>query len=328
MEKKRIAYLDALKALCIVLVVEGHVLKANGYGPYDSLSSLMLYSFALPIFFVISGFLAYKPSMALKDLWNNIYKKFVFLVIPAVIFRMALSLMSHKGVFSLLTKGMEGYWFTVVLFECFLIYYLVMLVVKNDKWRIGALIAFSLAGLMIKSTNDDFGPAIIDLHRMSKLFQFFVVGLLARKYREKYELLMQNEIMKVVLLLTFFITLFLMTYDMPPILYHFLRDVILRYFGTFAVISFFTCHDEYFQRENKLNALINYLGQKSLAIYLLHYFFLPKFDPRPEWFTGLNMVMVHLLAFLYAVAITALCLVFIEFLSYSKYIRKYAFGQK
>ena len=328
MEKKRIAYLDALKGLCILCVVEGHVLSTNGFKPYDSLSSMMLYSFGLPIFFVISGFLAYKPSMAVKDVWDNIYKKFMFLVIPAVIFRMALSMMHHKNVFSFIVDGMGGYWFTAVLFECFLIYYLVMLVIKNDKWRIGILIALSLAGLMVKSIDEDFGPAIIDLHRLSKLFQFFVVGLLARKYREQYESLMQNEIMKVVLLVTFFSVLFSMTYPMHPVLHRFLRDVVLRYFGTFALISLFTCHDDYFRRENKINALINYLGQKSLAIYLLHYFFLPKFLPRPEWFNGLNMVTVHLLALLYAVAITALCLVFIEFLSYSKYIRKYAFGQK
>lgn len=328
MEKKRIAYLDALKGLCILCVVEGHVLSTNGFKPYDSLSSMMLYSFGLPIFFVISGFLAYKPSMAVKDVWNNIYKKFMFLVIPAVIFRMALNMMHHKNVFSFIVDGMGGYWFTAVLFECFLIYYLVMLVVKNDKWRIGILIALSLAGLMLKSTNEDLGPAIIDLPRLSKLFQFFVAGLLARKYREKYESLMQNEIMKVVLLVTFFIVLFIITYPMPAVLNLFLHYVVLRYAGTFSIISFFTCHDDFFKRENKVNALINYLGQKSLAVYLLHYFFLPRFNPRPEWFDGLNMVTVHLLAFLYAVAITGLCLVFIEVLSYSKYIRKYAFGQK
>jgi fucose 4-O-acetylase-like acetyltransferase len=74
--------------------------------------------------------------------------------------------------------------------------------------------------------------------------------------------------------------------------------------------------------------MVSLIGQNSLAIYLLHYFFLPHFDPRPEWFSGLNMTTVHLLSMLYSIAITGLCLVFIKFLSNSEFIRKYVLGKK
>lgn len=329
MEKKRIAYLDALKCLAILLVIDIHVRSGNGFKPYDTLSAQMIYAPAIPLFFFVSGFLAYKQSMSIKDAWDNIRKKFVFLVIPALVFRIGMDLMDHKSLFGFITGGMHGYWFTVVLFECFLVYYLITLAIKNEKWRIGVLLLLSVAGIGMLAIDKDFGPAFFDLRRLTKYFQFFVLGTLAMKFRPKYELLVNNEIVKAVVLLLFFVVLFLTSYDInPAALHHFMRDVVLRYLGTFAVTSFFVCHADSFQQESKVNSIINCIGQNSLAIYLLHYFFLPHFRPQPEWFAGLNLVTVHIVSILYTIAITSLCLIFIKFFSNSKYIRKYALGHK
>ena len=328
MEKKRIAYLDAIKCLAILIVIDLHILAGNGFEHYDSLSSQMLYAPVMPLFFFVSGFLAYKQSMNIRDVWDNIRKKFVFLVIPAVVFCIGRNLMNHNYIFRFVTEGMHGYWFTIVLFECFLVYYLITLAIKNEKWRIGVLLALSAAGVGMLAVDKNFGPAIFDLRRLTKFFQFFVLGTLAMKYRPKFESLMHNEVFKASFTLCFFITLFLLTYDMPSALHHFLRDVALRYFSTFAILSFFVCHESDFQRESKVNALIQNIGQNSLAIYLLHYFFLPYFRPLPEWFSGAEIVTVNLVAMLYTVAITALCMVFIKFLSNSKFISKYVLGKK
>ena len=328
MEKKRIAYLDAIKCLAILIVIDLHILNLNGFKHYESLSSQMLYAPVMPLFFFVSGFLAYKQSMTIKDFWNNIRTKFIFLVIPAMVFRIGLNMVKHVDPFNFITKGMLDYWFTVDLFEIFLIYYLVTLAIRNEKWRIGVLLVFSLAGIGMLALDKDFGPAIFDLRRVTKFFQFFVLGTLAMKYRAKYESLMNNEIIKAALLVSYFMVLFLLTYDMPPILHHFLRDVALRYFATFAIVSFFVCHADCFQRETKINSLINYIGQNSLAIYLLHYFFWPRFRPLPEWFMELNMMTANLLSMLYTLAITAFCLLFIKFLSNSKYVGKYVLGKK
>lgn len=328
MEKKRIAYLDAIKCLAILIVIDLHILAGNGFEHYDSLSSQMLYAPVMPLFFFVSGFLAYKQSMNIRDVWGNIRKKFVFLVIPAVVFCIGRDLMNHKYIFRFVAEGLHGYWFTIVLFECFLVYYLITLAVKNEKWRIGVLVVLSLGGVAMLAVDKGFGPAIFDLRRLTKFFQFFVLGTLAMKFRPKYEMLMRNEIIKAGLIVSYIVTLFLLTYDMPSVVHHFLRDVALRYFATFAIISFFVCHESSFQRESKVNALINHIGQNSLAIYLTHYFFLPRFRPLPEWFSGFEMVTVNLVSMLYTVAVTALCLLFIKFLSNSKYIRKYALGNK
>lgn len=328
MEKKRIAYLDAIKCLAILMVIDDHIRATNGFGPYESLSAQMIYAPILPLFFFVSGFLAYKQNMDFKDVWNNVRRKFVFLVIPAVVFCVGMNLMNGKNLLGFISGGWHGYWFTFVLFECFLLYYLITLAIKNEKLRIGVLLVLSLAGIGMLAVNKDFGPAIFDLRRVTKYFQFFVLGTLAMKFRPKFESLMNNEIAKAVLLVGTFVTLFLTTYGFHPVVHHFLRDIALRYFSTFAIVSFFVCHECSFRRESKFNSIINLIGQNSLAIYLIHYFFLPHFNPLPEWFEGLNMTTVHLLSMLYTVAITILCLLFIKFLSNSKFIRKYALGKK
>ena len=328
MEKKRTAYLDAIKCLAILIVLDLHVLKRCGVGHYDVLSSQMLYAPVMPLFFFVSGFLAYKQRMTFKDFWNNIRRKFVFLVIPAVMFRVGMDLMDHKSLLRFITEGMHGYWFTVVLFETFLIYNLITLVIKNERLRIGVLLILSLAGIGMLALDKDFGPAIFDLRRVTKFFQFFVLGTLAMKYRPKYESLMNNEMVKATLLVSYFVVLFSLTYDMSPVLHHFLRDVALRYFATFAIVSFFVCHADSFQRETKVISLLNYIGQNSLAIYLLHYFFLPHFNPLPEWLMGLEIVTKNLLTILYTAAITTLCLFFSKFLSNSKFVKQYILGKK
>lgn len=328
MEKKRIVYLDVLKCLAILMLLDVHVRSGNGFKPYDTLSAQLIYAPIIPMFFFVSGFLAYKQSMDMKSFLDSVRKKFIFLVIPAVVFCMGKDLMNHKFLLCFVTEGFRGYWFTIVLFEFFLVYYLVTIAVKNEKWRIAILLLLSLAGIGMLAVNKDFGPAIFNLRRFTKFFQFFVLGTLAMKYRPRYEALMHNEVFKATFITASFVVLFLLTYDLPSVAHHFLRDVALRYFTTFAIISFFVCHESSFSRESKVNSLVSYIGQNSLAIYLLHYFFLPKFQPRPEWFEGADMLTVHLVSILYVVAITALCLVFIKFLSHSKYIRKYALGKK
>ena len=72
-EGKRICYLDALKCLGIILVVEGHVRQLGmGIKVYDTIPGLMLYSFNMPIFFFVSGLLAYKTNMNIVDFLNRI----------------------------------------------------------------------------------------------------------------------------------------------------------------------------------------------------------------------------------------------------------------
>lgn len=49
-EKKRLVFVDVAKAIAIFLVVLGHVVSSN------TTTKLVLYSFHMPLFFILSGF--------------------------------------------------------------------------------------------------------------------------------------------------------------------------------------------------------------------------------------------------------------------------------
>ena len=331
MPTQRIGYIDAIRGLTMLLVVYCHV----EYYSYNisfvhTIFGMLFVHFRMPMFFFISGFIVYKSvDIDWQRYLKVMRKKAVVQIIPTLFFfHLFYVVCQNKPIGMFIDKGPSGYWFTIVLFECFLVYYLLTIAVKNEKWRIGILLLLSLAGIGMLAVNKDFGPAIFGLRRLTKFFQFFVLGALAMKYRPKYEWLMNNEMFKATFILMSFIVLFLLTYNMPTALHHFLRDVALRYFTTFAIVSFFFCHENSLLRESRVNSLVSYIGQNSLAIYLIHYFFLPQFRPVPKLFDGADMVTVHLVSMLYTVAITVLCLVFIKFLSHSKYIRKWVLGKK
>lgn len=311
-------------------MIEGHVWTFGmGLGTYDSISALMLYLINMPIFFFVSGYLAYKESLTAKQIGKKIWQKFLLLIIPAVIFKLFMDLFQGQNPVHVLQDGMGGYWFTITLFECFLIYYFVALLFKRSIWQMVIVAILAIVGIGLLSLYGEFGPKLLDMNRLTKYFQYFVFGLLAMRYNELYKKTMHNEWIKAGAIVLFFVLLFMINNPIwPQLVFHLLRDLVLRYLGTFVVVSFFVCNSSYFDKENRINKLIVLIGKNSLAIYLLQYFFIPSFMAYPTWVAGLDGFTVHAISFGYTVIITAVCLLFIEFISNSKIAGKYALGRK
>jgi len=329
---KRLAYLDALKCLGILLVISGHVqFFGMGIEAYDSISTLMMYSFNMPLFFFVSGYLAFKNDAIgkIEDL-KKIGNKFVFLVIPAIAFYCFYRFQEQGGgIFDFLRDGFGKYWFTFTLFEMFMIYYVVNWMSKS-KWMLVVLLAvLSVLGVGYLSFFSQYEIAFLDFNRLSKYFQFFTLGVFAKMFAEQYDKLMRNDYLKAIAIFGFFGLLFaLFKIEMSGVVFHFLRDIVLRYLGLYIVISLLYCQQEAFNGNTRLNKLILKIGQNSLAIYLLQYFFMPDFSAFPEWLQGLDWLSIYAISFIYTVFITALCMVFIELLSNSVFVKKYVLGKK
>lgn len=308
-------------------------MRLFGFGieTYDTLSGLMLYTFNMPIFFFVSGFLAYKDKQENgRELLGNIWKKFLFLVIPAVVVKFLRDLLHQQNPLHVLLDGFGGYWFTITLFECFLLYYLLTMLMKNVKWRMAVLAFLALVGIgLLSAFGGKFGPAVIDMNRLTKYFQYFVLGVLAMCHRSLFEAAMRNEWLKVIAIVSFFVLLFVVNNPMwPSLVFHVLRDLVLRYLGTFIVVSWFVCHAELFDKGTRINKLILKIGQCSLAIYLLQYFFIPNFISLSNWVNGIDEVTVHVVSLGYTVIITGMCMCFMSLLGNSRYVKKYVLGQK
>ena len=300
-----------------------------GIGSYDTLSGFMLYTFDLPLFFFISGFLAYKPKMTFKDVGIEIKKKFYLLVIPAITFSFFYNLLAHNSLLSPLYNGFSRYWFTISLFECFLIYYVVQITTQNTRLKTILVVLFAITGIALLSIYSEFGPKVIDFNHLCKYFYFFVIGLLARKYQHVFDKLVQSELFKGIILIAFFLLLFVIDYQfLPKPVFHFARDIVLRVLGTAIVVCFFVTHSSFFERRSKLNSVINEIGKKSLAIYLLQYFFIPNFTAYTEWLNGMDEFTIHLVSIIYTVFITATCFCFIYLFEQSKFVKRYFLGIK
>lgn len=323
---ERIGYLDAMKCLGTILVIEGHV---RGYGmnlgAYDSLSGLMLYSFNMPMFFFVSGFLAYKAQRySAKKIFKQSVRKFINLVIPAFLFVLYWALLNQDNPLDLLVNGVGRYWFTITLWECFLIYYVVLLGVRNSLMRDILLMVIALVGMTSLCLYGEYGPKLIDMNRLTKYFPYFVIGVFAMKYKELYKRIVSSEWLNISAIMGFFGLLFTINYCIcSASLFHFLRDIILRYLGLFVVVSWFTCHAELFKKDNRINKVLLNIGRKSLPIYLLQYFFLPDLP----FLEGVDIITTHVISFSYSIVILLICIVFISLLSNSFIIKKYVLGQ-
>ena len=85
----RLEWLDAMRGLTMILVVAYHVAQMSfGLSEKTSSSLPFFVLFRMPLFFFVSGFLAYKASF--EWTWPNAlrltWKKIKILVLPALVF--------------------------------------------------------------------------------------------------------------------------------------------------------------------------------------------------------------------------------------------------
>lgn len=89
-ENKRVPFIDMLKGIAVLLVIIGHTIE-NGLGGsytepevfYNNPVHILIYSFHMPLFMLISGYL-FSISMIKHSFWTNFSNRIRTLVIPDV----------------------------------------------------------------------------------------------------------------------------------------------------------------------------------------------------------------------------------------------------
>lgn len=75
--KKRITWVDVAKGMTILLMILGHVF------PYDSSTRNLIFSFHMPLFFILTGFTT-RPAESWKAFAAQIKKDFVHIILPCL----------------------------------------------------------------------------------------------------------------------------------------------------------------------------------------------------------------------------------------------------
>lgn len=266
-------YIDIMKGIAITLVVIGHVMLFS-FDINPSEPSKCIY-FNMPLFFYISGFLAYRRIDTIADLGRRLLKRGLILLIPYICFLTLYTVYSNSyPTIQLYLTGGQRYWFLYVLFILCAFFlcneYLIRNVHKTWKyisiWILPYLILI-IFKFILSTTEliEDNTYTIICL--LANYYRYYLIGYLCMKYLWLNKLLFNNQLIYAIGLVAYFLNW--MLYDN--------HNMILIFTGTLgAIIVIQTFVINHIEQHSKSYKALIYIGKSSLGIYVIHYFFLPN----------------------------------------------------
>lgn len=341
-KSNRIEYIDAMRGMTMILVVYFHV-AAYPFGSYEIGYNTIIELFRMPVFFFISGWLFYKVSRIWDqhEVISMLRKKFMVQIIPTMIF-----MLLYLTIFNLLNlssfgSDKKGYWFTFVLFEYFVIYILAeALLNKHNTWRgearvLAVILFFSVSAFYYAKYythySEELGGWKVVLGVLSYVkirhIIFFWFGTLVRKHFDKFIAITNNSFFMAAILV-----LFISIISWPAILstegVEYFAYVAAGLSGIIIVFTFFRLLSATFSQETWYGRSLQFIGRRTLDIYLIHYFLLPfDLDINDTWLTQSNAVYVPTTLVL-SLLVIAICLAISHIIRLSPFLAKYLFGVK
>ncbi len=112
-------------------------------------------------------------------------------------------------------------------------------------------------------------------------------------------------------------------------LLHLLCGVICNYSGLLIVFAFFRKYQDSFTSSTRLGAGLQYIGRRTLDIYLLHYFFIPKLPFIGDFFIETpNMLLELCCGLTLSLLLAGFCLLVSNIIRVSDLLGHYLFGAK
>lgn len=353
-KKPRLEWLDALRGFTMILVVANHVSRVGFEQNWKFSSSLsFLLLFRMPLFFFVSGFLAYKAAQIwnARNLGQLLSKKLQVQLIPTVVFFLLFNAIIWPNFWNGIVENFHspmkgGYWFTIALLWMFVIYYLFAYLeskLKVKSWiPITLLFVVSLCfyetcylpqtfpwaqgykGEPIQWLNDTC------LSQVMYYFPFFLFGNIVHRYWDQAQKVMDSKwFFPVVVIVVILCT-------MDVLKWHNLRwewtnlPSTLAKFGLLVItFMYFRYYKDHFTKFSPIGRSLQYIGRRTLDIYLLHFFFLPNIPTVGMFFNKYrhNFVLDTTLAVVIALLIIVFCIISSNILRVSPFFRKYLFGR-
>lgn len=339
---KRIEYIDALRGFSMILVIYFHIPSyclGNAYLGYNDIIGW----FRMPLFFFISGFVFYKPNR----IWNSmtikriIKQKFITLFIPFIIFMLLYLYVFDYMSFSSFGSDKKGYWFTFVLFEYFALYIGLEALFNRKRTNKGDFCIMTTV-LLISITAlyylkyyityaEELGNWKTFLGLLSfvkfRHFIFFWLGVITRKHFATFVKISDNKYIMAVAIVLF------IAIAINPFIYYkleYLSFVLTGIIGIFIVFTFFRKHETSFSKEKIIGRGLQYVGRRTLDIYLIHYFILPyNLQSIGIWLQQYDSKTCEMIVILpLALWITTLSLILSSIIKTSPFLARYLFAAK
>ena len=330
LKKERIEYIDAMRGFTMILVVYSHICNYC-LGDWGMGFNETFFLFRLPCFFFISGWLFERPERQ----WNSVTiksvvkHKFMVQIVPTMIFLLLLAppplFFSRLGT----TKG--GYWFTFALFVFFFLYIISSRFCK--KW--GCLLAFIIS-VMAFCYDAYYNSYFSHLGLLPKAlgfisfatwryYLFFYIGTLVKQHFDVF-IQWTNKPIVIASVIVGFGAISMMPHsENVPISYLFFA--IGGMLGLTMIFTLFRLF--YTHRFSQItHHSLEYVGTRTLDIYLLHFFLLPRFLlPYGEQLrTYHSTPLEFIVALMLTLVVLALCLVISRIIRLSPFLARYLFG--
>ena len=365
----RLGWLDALRGFTMILVVTNHVaLKSFGMQIRWSAALQFFLLFRMPLFFFISGFLAYKASRVwnARTLGELTLKKLRVQIIPTAVFFLLFLAMIPTTPFAdnlseaLASSMKAGYWFTLVLLYMLLTFYLFSYI----EQKLFSLHTFPLTRLPVAFPHSSLllpllfivslfffetcylprqfswalgykGPPnefmnYTSLVEMFRYFPFFLYGAIVHRHWDRAQRLMDSRwFYPVVVVLALITTLEVLKWHTLRMEWASLPHTLSMFLLLTMVFMFFRHYNDYFSDRTFLGRGLQFIGRRTLDIYLLHYFFLPKLPMVGEFFrvNRHNFILDTTASLAVALLVVAFCILTSQLLRVSPFLKKYLFGR-
>ena len=347
---KRLSWLDALRGFTMILVVAYHVAQVSFHETEKTSAALpFLVLMRMPLFFFVSGFLAYKASFAwtIPNALKLTWKKLKVQVIPALVFMGLFVIFKMKGdiadnfmrLLASPTKG--GYWFTWVLLQMFIIYYVCCYVGKSLSLRKGVLLfagwaasVFAYETLYLPKVftyHEDTFFAYSSLVQTIRYMQFFLLGNIIRRYWHQAERLFDTSwfFPLVVTLAVVCCADIFQLHTLKKVWVNLPRTTAM-YALLLIVVMFFRHYQAWFEEGKRTGRFLSFIGTRTLDIYLLHFLLLPKMPQVGAWLNANqpNFLLSIVLSVSVALVVIAFCLLASQLLRVSPFLQLYLFGKR
>lgn len=265
----------------MMLVVLGHAIQITiGKECYTNHLWNMIYSFHMPAFMAISGFLAYRPNTQWggQNLISVIYRRFRQLVVPFVIWTLLLLLIGGK--FSLEDIGIyllypdKGLWFLWVLF--FITVFFNFGNWLSERIHIKKEFVIAVFCLLFAGSMVAFEIRVLGFQFLAYYFIIYTLGYFLHKYYDK--VISKNTFVILLLVVCWGILAWFWNMHELPSWLHFipLPVSLMQYAYRFitaalAIYILLAIAPSILNSTSKWNVLFCKLGEVSLGIYTVHF---------------------------------------------------------
>ena len=159
-----------------------------------------------------------------------------------------------------------------------------------------------------------------------RYYLFFVLGTLVKKYFDRFLELTDRHGIQFIGVALFCLMAALPVTDWWSWAY--MRFAVSGICGMVMVFTFFRQFASWFAKEKPLGRSLQYVGTRTLDIYLLHFFFLPEFlmTYRDVLLSRHQLWLEIIVVLVLALVVLGLCLITSYVLRLSPFLAKYLFG--